>query len=111
MAKEKAKPKVKTDAVCTDSKCYKHGGVKIRGQVLEATVKSSKARNTAVIEIPRIIPFTKYKRFAKAKSKFPVHNPACINAQEGDRVKIGECRKLSRTKSWTILDVVKKGVE
>ncbi len=95
-------------AECGDEKCYIHGDVKVRGQFLEGNVVSAKAKHTAIVERPRIIYLTKYRRYARSRSRIAVHNPACISAKEGDYVKIGECRKLSRTKAWTIVEVIKK---
>ncbi len=99
---------VKTNENCGDPKCFIHGNVKVRGQVLIGTVVSTKAKKTAIVERPRLIYLTKYKRYAKTRSRYAAHNPSCINAQVGDKVKIGECRKLSRTKTWTVTEIVKK---
>lgn len=35
------------------------------------------------------------------------HNPPCIAAKVGDIVAIAETRKLSKTKAWTVLEVIK----
>jgi small subunit ribosomal protein S17 len=35
------------------------------------------------------------------------HNPPCINAKEGDVVKIAECRPLSKTKKFVVIEVAK----
>lgn len=96
---------------CGDQKCFIHGDVKVRGQVLTGIVVSAKAKRTAIIERPRTIYFPKYKRYARTRSKLAAHNPACISAKVGDIVKVGECRKLSRTKTWTITEIVKKNEE
>lgn len=93
---------------CGDPKCFIHGNVKVRGQVLTGVVVSTKAKKTAIVERPRMIYITKYKRYARTKSRYAAHNPPCINAKVGDTVKIGECRKLSRTKSWMIIEVLPK---
>lgn len=90
---------------CDDKKCYKHGGLKVRGERLEGRVVSAKARNTAVIEIDRTRFFPKYQRWAKERSHMTVHNPSCIGAKVGDWVAVAETRKLSKTKAWTILEV------
>jgi small subunit ribosomal protein S17 len=96
---------------CGDDKCFIHGDVKVRGQLLVGTVVSAKAKHTAIVERPRVVLITKYKRYARSRSRIPVHNPACIAAKEGDTVRIGECRRLSRTKAWTIVEVMKKSGE
>lgn len=93
---------------CGDQKCFIHGNVRVRGQVLTGVVVSTKAKKTAIVERPRLIYISKYKRYARTKSRYAAHNPPCINAKVGDTVKIGECRKLSRTKSWMIIEVVSR---
>lgn len=92
---------------CNDKKCYKHGGVKIRGGRLIGTVVSTKGRNTAVVERDTTIYLPKYKRWARRRSKLSAHNPSCIGAKVGDLVTLGETRKLSKTKAWSVLDIVK----
>ena len=81
----------------------------IRGAVLTGTVVSAKAAKTVTIEriITKYIP--KYERYKKTKSKITAHNPESINAQEGDVVKIGETRKLSKTKNFVVVEIVQKG--
>ncbi|MEM3408317.1 MAG: 30S ribosomal protein S17 [Candidatus Micrarchaeia archaeon] len=93
---------------CGDAKCFIHGDVKVRGQVLIGTVVSTKAKKTAIVERQRMIYIPKYKRYARTRSRYAAHNPPCINAKVGDKVKIGECRKLSRTKTWTIIEIIGK---
>ncbi|MCX8158569.1 MAG: 30S ribosomal protein S17 [Candidatus Diapherotrites archaeon] len=96
---------------CNDKKCPFHGNVKIRGQIIEGyKVMSTKMPKGAVVEkiLTQYIP--KYERYKKVKSKLTVHNPPCINAQRGDIVTIAECRKLSKTKSFVIIEK-RKGEE
>ncbi|HLC68384.1 MAG TPA: 30S ribosomal protein S17 [Candidatus Bilamarchaeaceae archaeon] len=91
---------------CNDQKCYKHGHVRVRGGRMEAQVVSANAKHTVSVERPLTAYLSKYRRWARENSRIIAHNPACINAKLGDRVVIGETRKLSRTKAWTILEVV-----
>jgi ribosomal protein S17 len=48
----------------------------------------------------------KYERYEKRKSAVKAHNPPCINAKEGNVVKIMECRPLSKTKNFVIIEVL-----
>jgi len=97
--------------VCTDKKCYLHGGVKVRGGRLSGKVVSIKAKNTAIIERNMIRYFPKYQRRAKERSHIAAHLPACIKVSIGDLVAIGETRKLSKTKAWTVLEITEKAKE
>lgn len=96
---------------CDDQKCWKHGDTKVRGERLEGTVVSTKAKNTAVVERAITKKLNKYQRWAKERSRISAHNPTCINAEAGDYVVLGETRKLSKTKAWTVLEIVRKAEE
>ena len=95
-----------TDA-CTDKNCPFHGDLKVRGKILEGVVVSDRMKLTVSVQWPRQIFFKKYERYMKARSKVKAHNPPCINAKQGDRVKVMECRKLSKTKSFAVIEVMK----
>lgn len=95
-------------ADCTDKKCYKHSDVRVRGGRVEGHVVSAKAKNTVTIERAIIKFFSKYKRRARERSRVVAHNPGCIQAKIGDHVRAGETRRLSRTKAWTVLEIVGK---
>lgn len=94
---------------CNDIKCPLHGKLRVRGRQFTGTVVSAKMRKTAVIEFARLGFFKKYERYEKRRTKLKVHNPECINAKDGDVVKLMECRPLSKTKNFVIMQ--KLGVE
>ncbi len=91
---------------CDDPKCPFHGMLPVRGQVLRGIVVSSKMEKTAVVLRTYEHKVPKYERYEKRRSKIHAHNPPCINAKEGDKVTIAECRPLSKTKSHVIIEVV-----
>lgn len=95
-------------AECNDRKCAVHGEVKVRGNVLMGKVVSAKRDRTVTVErkLTQYVP--KYERYSKSRSRVAAHNPVCVNAKEGDMVKIGETRKLSKTKSFVVLEIVKE---
>jgi len=95
------------NASCTDEKCALHGSLKVRGNVFTGRVVSAKARKTAIVEriITQFVP--KFERYKKARSKIAAYNPDCIAAKENDIIKIGECRKLSKTKAFVVLGIEK----
>ncbi len=88
---------------CSDPKCPFHGNLPIRGQVMEGVVVSDRMHNTAVIMRGYELKIKKYERYEKRRSKIHAHNPKCIDAKTGDKVKIAECRPLSKTKSFVII--------
>jgi small subunit ribosomal protein S17 len=90
--------------VCSDQKCPFHGSLPVRGQMIEGMVVSSKMKNTVVVKKERMRYIPKYERYEKRTGRYPAHNPPCINADVGDRVKIMECRKLSKTVAFTVIE-------
>ncbi|MBU0662114.1 MAG: 30S ribosomal protein S17 [Candidatus Diapherotrites archaeon] len=88
---------------CKDLKCAVHGNVKVRGNIFTGRVVSAKADKTVTVERKITQWIAKYERYKKKRSKVYAHNPACINAKEGDIVQIGETRKLSKTKGFVVL--------
>ena len=79
----------------------------IRGNILEGKVTSAKANKTVTVE--RIITqyIAKYERYRKIRSRIKAHNPDSIAAKEGDFVRIGETRRISKTKSFVVMEVLK----
>lgn len=92
------------DSCKDDASCPFHGGLNVRGRVLVATVVKAKVPRMAVVEWQRVRKIPKYERYEKLRSRVTVHNPTCINAVEGDKVKIAECRKISKTKAFVIVE-------
>ncbi|MBI2658579.1 30S ribosomal protein S17 [Candidatus Woesearchaeota archaeon] len=94
---------------CSSAACPFHGNLSIRGRQFTGIVVSTKMRKTAVVEFNRLHFLKKYERYEKRRTKLKVHNPECINAKDGDIVKMMECRPLSKTKNFVIIE--KMGVE
>ncbi len=93
---------------CSDTKCPFHGKLGARGRQFTGTVVSTKMRKTAVIEFERIHFLRKYERYEKRRTILKVHNTECINAKDGDIVKVMECRPLSKTKNFVIIQILGK---
>ncbi|MBI4043783.1 MAG: 30S ribosomal protein S17 [Candidatus Diapherotrites archaeon] len=94
------------NVACTDSKCAVHGHLKVRGNVFVGRIVSAKAARTAVIERTQTIYIPKYERYKKVRVRQAVHNPECMNAKENDIVRVGETRKISKTKAFAVLEVL-----
>jgi small subunit ribosomal protein S17 len=93
---------------CKDQNCPIHGSLKCRGKTFVCTVISTKMQKTVTVSWDRRIFLGKYERYEKRRSKIKAHNPDCIDAHEGEVVKIMECRPLSKTKSFVIIEVLGK---
>jgi small subunit ribosomal protein S17 len=46
----------------------------------------------------------KFKRYERRHGHIPAHNPPCLNAKEGDVVKVAECRPISKTVSFVVIE-------
>lgn len=91
---------------CEDPNCPFHGTLSVRGQLLKGNVVGDKMEKTVVVEREHAERVPKYERYERRSSKLHAHNPPCIAAREGDRVKMGECRKLSKQKSFVVLEKI-----
>jgi len=83
----------------------------VRGNIFEGKVVSAKAQKTVTVERSLTHYLAKYERYKKIKSKIMAHNPESINAKEGDIVRIGETRKISKTKNFIVMKILSRGEE
>lgn len=88
---------------CLDENCPFHGTLSVRGRILEGTVTSDKMPKTVTVELEYMRKVAKYERYERRTSKLHAHNPSCINARVGDKVRVMECRRLSKTKSFVVV--------
>ena len=89
---------------CNDNKCPFHGDLHVRGRIFTGIVIKRDVHRTATVEWSRRIKIPKYERYEKKRTKVHAHNPTCIDAKDGDNVKIMECKPLSKTKSFVIIE-------
>jgi small subunit ribosomal protein S17 len=92
------------DTVCTDKNCPFHGELSVRGQIIEGVVVSTKMDKTAVVKRNYLNYMQKYERYEKVTSRYSAHSPPCLDVNPGDQVKIMECRPLSKTVSFVIVE-------
>ena len=91
---------------CKNSLCPWHGHIKIRGRLFVGRVASDKTPKTAIVEWDYYNYVKKYERFERKKTRIAAHNPSCIDAKVGDTVRIGECRPISKTKRFVIIEKI-----
>ena len=68
-------------------------------------VVSDKMKQTIVVEVVRRVPHPKFRKIIKRTSKFYAHDED-ETAVVGDKVRIVECRPLSKTKRWRLEKVL-----
>ncbi|MEM2739493.1 MAG: 30S ribosomal protein S17 [Candidatus Bathyarchaeia archaeon] len=95
---------VSQQSVCNDRNCPFHGSLRIRGRVLDGVVVRFRADKMVVVEREYLHYIPKYMRYERRRSRIHAHNPPCIDAKVGDRVKIAECRPISKTVSFVVIE-------
>jgi small subunit ribosomal protein S17 len=81
--------------------------LKVHGREFVGVVTSDKMSRTVTVAWDRRQFIPKYERYEKKLSKVKAHNPESINAKEGDKVRIKECRPLSKTKNFVVIEILK----
>lgn len=72
-------------------------------------VVSNKMNKSVTVAVERLIEHPNYGKFIRRTSKYVAHdeNNSC---KPGDLVAIVECRPISKTKSWRVVEIVAAGV-
>jgi len=79
-------------------------------RTLQGVVTSSAGDKSATIMIERRIKHPIYGKFIKRSTKIRLHDEA-NECNKGDTILIEECRPMSKTKSWKLVQVVEKAAE
>lgn len=93
---------------CNDKKCPFHGRLRLHGRIFVGRISKVDLNRSATVEFIHFYYLPKYERYEKRMSRIKVHNPSCINAKISDNVRIAETRKISKTKNFVIVEVIKK---
>lgn len=98
--------KVKAPArECTDKHCPFHGNLSVRGKLFDGKVTSDKSRQTITLQKESPMYFSKFKRYARSKNTIHAHVPECIDVESGDHVLTAECRPISKSVSYVVVEV------
>jgi small subunit ribosomal protein S17 len=76
-------------------------------RVLEGNVVSAKTDKTITVLVERRFMHPVYKKYVRKSDKYAAHDEQNM-FKEGDRVLIQECRPMSRSKRWTVIEGVGK---
>jgi len=97
-------PVTPPEKTCSDRNCPFHGNLPVRGQIITGIVATKKMEHSIVVkrEFMHLVP--KYERYERRTSMYPAHLPPCMDVEEGDRVRIGECRPLSKSISFVAIE-------
>ena len=70
-------------------------------RTLTGRVTSNKMAKTVTVLIERKVKHPLYGKYITRSTKYHAHTEDALN--EGDIVEIKECRRISKTKTWTVV--------
>jgi small subunit ribosomal protein S17 len=76
------------------------------GHTVEGRVVSDKMNKTVTVLIERQVQHGLYGKFIRRSTKVHAHDE--MSCKEGDLVRIVECRPISKTKNWKVVEVVSR---
>lgn len=74
-------------------------------RTLTARVVSDKMDKSAVVLVERRVRHPLYGKYIRRSSKLHIHDEK-NECKQGDTVTIRQCRPMSKTKTWMLLEVV-----
>ena len=76
---------------------------------MEGIVVSVKMDKTVVVRRDYLNYVPKLRRYERRHSHIFAHNAPCIGVKEGDRVKVAECRPISKTVAFVVVEKMEEG--
>ena len=73
----------------------------------QGVVVSAKPDKTVIVKIDVVQRHRRYRKILRSTVKVQVHDE-CNDANEGDTVRVVECRPMSATKRWRLLEIVER---
>ena len=79
-------------------------------RTVEGRVVSNKMNKTVTVLVERQVKHPLYGKYIRRSSKLHAHDEdnAC---NEGDVVRVTECRPLSKSKNWRVVEVITRAVK
>jgi small subunit ribosomal protein S17 len=78
-------------------------------RTVQGRVVSNKMDKTITIAVERKVKHPIYGKFIKRTTKLHAHDET-NQCNEGDVVTVRECRPLSKSKNWTLVEIVTKAI-
>ncbi|MCI1728800.1 MAG: 30S ribosomal protein S17 [Chiayiivirga sp.] len=79
-------------------------------RTVEGRVVSNKMQKTVTVLVERQVKHGLYGKYIKRSTKLHAHDEEG-KCQEGDVVRVSECRPLSKTKNWRVVEIVTRAAE
>ncbi len=80
---------------------------KVNKKEFTGLVVSDKMEKTVVVSISMKKLHPLYKKYITRTKRYKVHDPE-NTAHEGDKVRIRECRPVSKEKTWALIDIIER---
>ena len=79
-------------------------------RTVEGRVVSNKMNKSVTILVERQVKHALYGKYIRRSTKLHAHDEenAC---NEGDVVRVSECRPLSKTKNWRVVEIITRAVK
>ena len=90
---------------CSDVHCPFHGKLSIRGKLFDGKATGTKAKQTITLQKEAPVYMSKFKRYARSRSTIHAHVPGCMSVNSGDIVRTAECRPISKSVSFVVVEV------
>ena len=74
-------------------------------KTVEGRVVSNKMDKTVTVLVERLVKHALYGKYIRRSTKLHAHDED-NSCNEGDVVRLTECRPMSKTKNWRVLEVV-----
>ena len=78
-----------------------------RRKVREGIVVSTKMDKTVVVSVVDRVQHSRYRKTLQRTTKLYAHDEA-NEVREGDRIRINECRPMSRSKRWRVVEILER---
>ena len=75
-------------------------------RTVEGRVVSNKMQKTVTVLIERQVKHGLYGKYIKRSTRVHAHDEQ--GGQEGDVVRLSECRPMSKTKNWRVVEIVSR---
>ncbi len=78
-----------------------------RTRTVSGVVSSAKRDKTITVVVERKVPHPLYRKYVKRITRLHAHDED-NSCNENDKVTIRECRPLSKTKCWQLVEIVER---
>jgi small subunit ribosomal protein S17 len=79
-------------------------------RTIEGRVVSNKMDKTVTVLVERQVKHPLYGKYIRRSSKLHAHDDANV-CREGDVVRVTECRPISKSKNWRVVEIVTRAGE